>query len=87
MTETTEQAAKPWNAGKLAGVLTGAVYEHFTDRPGPFTLSAHGRDEQYELLDGEPDDDVLTFERKADGSRFHVEFWVNVSAAASGQPS
>ena len=87
-TEATPEAVTPWNVGRLEAVLTGAIYEHFTNRPGSsFTFSAYGRDEEYELLDSEPDDDVLTFERQADGARFHVEFWANVSAAASGGAS
>lgn len=77
----------PWNADRLGAVLTTAVYEHFVNRLGPFTFSAYGRDEEYEMLDGEPDDDVLTFERKADGVRFDVEFWVNVSPGVSERAS
>lgn len=77
----------PWNDAKLAGVLTAAVYERFTNwaGPGPFTFSSGGRDETYELLDSDPDDDLLTFERKADGARFQVEFWVSVSAVERGE--
>jgi len=85
VTEDAEQAASPWSAERLAAVLTAVVYERFTNSLGPFTFSAYGRDEEYELLDSEPDDDVLTFERKADGARFDVEFWVNASEASDGQ--
>ena len=83
MTGTAGQVAAPWDAGRLEAVLTSVLYQHFADRRGSFTFSAYGRDEEYELLDGEPDDGMLTFERKADGVQFHVEFWVNVSTAAS----
>ena len=83
----TGQPAIPWNADRLAAVLTAAVYEHFVNSLGPFTFSAYGRDEEYEILDSEDDDDVLTFERKLDGARFEVEFWVSASVAKSGDPS
>jgi hypothetical protein len=82
-----DQSAIPWDAARLGTVLTTVVYEHFTNRLGPFTFSAYGRDEKYELLDGDPDDDVLTFERVGDGARFQVEFWVGVSAAAAEHPA
>jgi hypothetical protein len=81
--ETAPESAAPRDADRLGGVLTTALYEYFAGRPR-FTLSAYGRDERYEVLDGDPDDDVLTFERTADGARFEVEFWVNVSAVARG---
>lgn len=79
------EAAAPWNVGKLEAVLTSVLYEHFTERSGSFTFSAYGRDETYELLDGDPDDGVLTFERKSDGARFEVEFWANVTAVTTGK--
>lgn len=80
----TADPAQPWTAERLDGVITAAVYQHFTDHLGTFTFSSHGGDEEYELI--EPDDpdeefgDTLTFERKSDGARFEVEFWANVSA-------
>jgi hypothetical protein len=77
--------ATPWDASRLAAVLTAAVYEHFTERLGPFTFSAHGRDETYDLLDSADDDDVLTFERRPDGARFEVEFWVSATCPVATQ--
>ena len=85
MAETAPGSAAPWDAARLGGVLTTALYEYFAGRPR-FTLSAYGRDEQYEVLDGDPDDDVLVFERTADGARFEVEFCATVSPVTRPWP-
>jgi len=81
--ETAEQetAGEPWNADRFAAVLTASVYEHFVNamNGGRFTFCAHGRDEVFDLLDGEDDDDTLTFQRVPDGARFKVSFWVDAT--------
>ena len=81
-----EQATIPWDAARLSSVLTAVVYEHFTEHSGSFTFNSHGRDESYELLEPADDDEVLTFERKADGARFSVGFWVTASPVREPAP-
>lgn len=75
-----------WTADEVSSVLTAAVYQHFTGRPGTLTLSSGGKDETFELQDSENESDVLTWKRLSDGALFETEFWVQVTMKPGGKP-
>jgi hypothetical protein len=79
--------ADAWNADRLAAVLSCAAHESYANHYRVTLVSTgNGTSETYDVeerVDWDGREVPLVLVRAADGARFEVEFWANVTQLGS----